>query len=72
VLALEARGARNLYLYHGQAGRGAYGRQTIVRVGGGGDGGMLVGVGALTGPRGEKVVLALCEHEIVALRGLLD
>jgi hypothetical protein len=72
VLALEARGARNLYLYHGQAGRAAYGRQTIVRVGGGGDGGMLVGVGALTGPRGEKVVLALCEHEIVALRGLLD
>jgi hypothetical protein len=77
ALALEpgdyARGAGNVYLYHGQEGRAPYGRQTIVRVGAGGDGGMLVGAGVLTQPGGgRRVLLALCEREVVALRGLLD
>jgi hypothetical protein len=76
VLALEAgsaaRGAGNVYWYQGGQKKEKYGKQTIVRVGGGSlVGGMLVGVGVLKAKNSHrKGIVCLCEREVVVIRGL--
>lgn len=71
VLAFESgargRGA-NVYVYRG-AGKEKWGKQAIVKVAEGTSGAVL-GVGAVS-VQGKKVLLCLCERELVVLRDLL-
>ena len=72
VLALESGGREtrpNLYVYHDAKGKSTA-RQSLVRVGSGGLGGGLLGVGALK-VEGQIVLVCLREQELAIVQGIV-
>ena len=72
VLAFESGGREarpNLYVYHDAKGKNTA-KQSLVRVGSGGLGGGLLGVGGLKA-NGQIVLVCLREHELAIIRGMV-
>ena len=72
VLAFESGGREarpNLYVYHDAKGKSTA-KQSLVRVGSGGLGGGLLGVGGLKA-NGKIVLVCLLEHELAIIRGIV-
>ncbi|TEB39853.1 hypothetical protein FA13DRAFT_1751073 [Coprinellus micaceus] len=72
ILAFESgrtnRGG-NLYVYRPSARKDKWAKQSILKVDDG-EGGSLIGVGAVSGKNGELVVVCLLEGELVTIKGI--
>lgn len=72
ILAFESGGdyrGGNLYIYRPSATKDKWAKQSILKVDDG-NGGSLIGVGAVSGEDGELVVVCLLESELVMIKGI--